>query len=88
MGTKEIVKIKSKPLSKIFNEYNVKKVDYLSIDTEGSEFEILNSINFNEVDIRVISTENSSQKDIKQFLEDNGYFFAEMVCNDEIYYKK
>ena len=87
-GTKEIVKIKSKPLSKIFNEYNVKKVDYLSIDTEGSEYEILNSINFDEVDIRVISTENSSQKDIKQFLKDRGYFFAEMVCNDEIYYKK
>lgn len=87
-GEKKIIKIQSKPLNKILSEYEVKKIDYLSIDTEGSEYQILNSIDFDEVDIRVISTENSSGRDIKQFLELKGYIFAGQICGDEIYYKK
>jgi len=87
-GKKQINKIQSKPLSKIFDEYNVKKIDYLSIDTEGSEYEVLNSIDFNEVDIRVISTENTSKKNITNFLKEKGYDFAGIVCCDEIYFKK
>jgi FkbM family methyltransferase len=87
-GTKELVKIQSKPLSQIFEEHSVNKVDYLSIDTEGSEYEILNSIDYDTVDIRVISTENSSKKNIKKFLKRKGFKFALQCCGDEIYYKK
>lgn len=86
-GKKQINKIHSKPLSKIFDEYDIKKIDYLSIDTEGSEYQVLNSIDFDKVDIRVISTENTSKKDINSFLKNKGYDFAGIVCCDEIYYK-
>lgn len=86
-GSKELVKVQSKPLKKIFDEYNVKKVDYLSIDTEGSELEILSSIDFEKVDIRIISTENSSRKNIKDFLYNKGYNLLDIVCGDEIYCK-
>ena len=87
-GEKQIIKIVSKPLWKVLKEYDVKKIDYLSIDTEGSEFEILNGIDFDRVDIRVISTENSSNKEINKLLQDKGYVFAGFVCGDEIYHKK
>jgi hypothetical protein len=87
-GNTEINKIQSKPLLKIFKEFDVSKVDYLSVDTEGSEYEILSGINFDEVDIRVISTENSSKKNIRGFLEDKNYIFLGQVCCDEIYCKK
>jgi FkbM family methyltransferase len=87
-GNKEILKIISKPLRQVLSENKVKKVDYLSIDTEGSELQILKSIDFDIVDIRVISTENSSKSDIKTFLESKGFIFSGVVCCDEIYYKK
>lgn len=87
-GTKELVKIQSKPLSQIFEEHYVTKVDYLSIDTEGSEYDILSSIDYDAVDVRVITTENSSGSDIKNFLKGKGYEFALQCCADEIYYKK
>jgi len=87
-GNKEIVKIISKPLRQVLLENEVKKIDYLSIDTEGSELEILKSINYDLVDIRVISTENSSKSRIKEFLENKGFVFSDMVSGDEIYYKK
>jgi len=75
-------------LKNVFREQSIKKIDYLSIDTEGSEFEILCGIDFKEVEIKIISTENSSKKDIKSFLKNNNYFFMAQVCADEIYYKK
>lgn len=34
-------------------------IDYLSIDTEGSEYEILKSFNFNEFNIKVITCEHN-----------------------------
>ena len=36
-----------------------KIIDYLSIDTEGSEYEILKAFNFNEYDIRIITVEHN-----------------------------
>jgi FkbM family methyltransferase len=87
-GNREILKIISKPLRKVLSENKVKKVDYLSIDTEGSELQILKSIDFDAVDIRVISTENSSKSDIRIFLENKGFVFVGVVSGDEIYYKK
>ena len=36
-----------------------KTIDYLSIDTEGSEFEILNHFDFDRYDIRIITVENA-----------------------------
>lgn len=87
-GNKEIVKISSKPLSQVLFENKISKVDYLSIDTEGSEFQILKSINFDVVDIKAITTENSSQSDIQSFLESKEFTFVGIICADEVYIKK
>jgi FkbM family methyltransferase len=36
-----------------------KQIDYLSIDTEGSEYEILKAFNFNEFNIKIITVEHN-----------------------------
>lgn len=51
-------------------------IDYLSIDTEGSEFEILNALDFNRFTISVITCEHnfsSNRKKIYELLVHNGY---------------
>jgi FkbM family methyltransferase len=53
-----------------------KQIDYLSIDTEGSEFEILNSFDFNKYDIKVITCEHNytvMRGKIYALLSKNGY---------------
>jgi len=45
------------------NQFNISKIDYLSIDTEGLDYEILNSIDLKLVDIKEIVFEWWSYED-------------------------
>ncbi len=52
------------------------KIDYLSIDTEGSEFDILSAFDFDAYDVRVITCEHnfsSRRADILSLLASHGY---------------
>ncbi len=52
------------------------EIDFLSIDTEGSEFEILSSFNFTRYKIKIICCEHNftpMREKIKKLLEENGY---------------
>lgn len=51
-------------------------IDYLSIDTEGSEFEILSSFDFNTFNIKIITCEHNyteNRDKIYNLLSQNGY---------------
>ena len=70
-----------------------KQVDYLSIDTEGSEYEILKSFKFDEFDIRIITVEHNytPQRDlIHTLLTSNGYErkYVEVSGFDDWYVKR
>jgi len=64
-------------LNDLLKKYNAPNViDYLSIDTEGSELDILNNFDFNTYKFKVITSEHnySSNRDkIYDLLSNNGY---------------
>ena len=75
-STTEIINVKTKKLETIFNEHNILHVNYLSIDVEGAEFEVIKSINFDKVFIDVIAFENNYSDvsiPIIKYLEENNY---------------
>lgn len=62
-----------------------KDIDYLSVDTEGSEFEILEKFPFDQWNIRLLTVEhNFTQRraDIRALLEANGYCCTEQQWDD------
>jgi len=67
---------------------NDREIDYLSIDIEGGEMELLNSIDFEKYSIKVISVENNSIEKIsfKKFFDNKNFKFFERVGQDEIFY--
>lgn len=74
----EVVKVKTKRLETIFDENNISHINYLSIDVEGAEFDVIKSINFDKVFIDVIGFENNyhdTSIPIIKFLENNGFVF-------------
>lgn len=71
-----IIKVNTRRLESIFNELNIKHINYLSIDVEGAEFDVIKSINFDTVFIDVIGFENNFEDNsivIKEYLETKNF---------------
>jgi len=64
-------------LDELLDKYNAPKIiDYLSIDTEGSEYEILKNHNFDKYKFKIITCEHNFTDDRKliyKLLLENGY---------------
>ena len=75
-STAEIIKVETKQLKTIFEENYITHVNYLSIDVEGAEFEVIKSIDFDKVFIDIIGFENNycdNSIPIIKYLEDKNY---------------
>ena len=58
-STTELIQVETKRFESICDEYNVRHIHYLSIDVEGAESDVIQSINFDKVFIDVIGFENN-----------------------------
>jgi FkbM family methyltransferase len=75
-STTEVIKVKTKKLETILDENNIKHINYLSIDVEGAEFEVIKSIDFDKVFIDVIGFENNyndTSVPIVDYLQNKGF---------------
>ena len=79
-------KIKTTTFNKIIPSDKI--IDYLSIDTEGNEIDILETIDFSIYTIKVISVENNLHANINfnSFFEKRDFSFFDRVGSDEIFY--
>lgn len=76
----KIRKVTVRRLDSILRELDIWKIDFMDIDVEGMELEVLNSINWDQVEIRclLIEQKNMSLRDVLdsevcKLLEDRGY---------------
>ena len=61
-------------------------IDFLSLDTEGGELDILKSINYSNYHIKTISVENNYfDRSVRKFLESKGFIYVGNFKVDEIY---
>jgi len=84
-GSSEVVPIPTKRLDSIFRECQVTEVDYLSIDVEGAEVPVVQSINYEEVMIHVIGFEanwRESAPPVVEHLSQNGFVHLANVGHD------
>lgn len=84
-GNSEMIEIEAKKFESVVDR---KQIDFLSIDTEGSELQILERINFNEYDIKVICIENNFfEERFNEFFKERGYKYYTNVFIDYLYVK-
>jgi len=75
-STTQTITVITKKLETICDEYNINHINYLSIDVEGAEFEVIKSINFDKIFIDIIEFENNyddTSGPIIQYLENKNY---------------
>ena len=91
ISTNQPSKTKSVSLKTItFDEIVPKNrdIDYLSIDIEGGEMNLLKSIDFKINNIKVVSVENNVPKEqnFKNFFEEVNFTYLDRIGQDEIFY--
>lgn len=88
----DTISIKCFPLDEIIKRFGIKRVNYLSVDTEGSEFEALKTFPFDTITADVIGVEilfgtpvrKKNKEAIILFLKSKGYYmFEEMPFGDD-----
>jgi FkbM family methyltransferase len=75
LQNKTQIKVKAITLEKILNKYNCKNIDFLSLDTEGYELEILKGLNLNKhrPKYMLIEIYPNQYNDIMNYLTSNNY---------------
>ena len=87
---KEKVIVKTITLNDLLEKYNAPSfIEYLSIDTEGSEYEILSVFNFTKYKFGLIHVEHNyeepKRQQIKELLLKNGYIYIGEYKQDDFY---
>ena len=91
--TRKIYKVKTVSLNTLLLDWNSPKViEYISVDTEGGEIEILQEFPFAEWDVQFFSIEHnftSNESKIDSLLQKNGYtrIFKDITLWDSWYIK-
>lgn len=85
------IKVQSISLNDVFIKYfNSSPIDYMSVDTEGSEFEILNNFDFKKFGPSILTVEHNQtdqEQKIDELMVKNGYlrYFKEHTQFDAWY---
>lgn len=88
----EIILVETVSLNDLLTQYGAPRtIDYLSIDTEGSEYEILSTFDFGRFDVRVITVEHNftdTREAIRRLLQSHGFVreFEIFSKNDDWYF--
>ena len=87
-----ITEVQCFPLFSVLQALGGPRVDYMSLDVEGSELDILTTVTWDKVDIDVMIVEFSHQAGklppLKRFLEDKGYQTLKVLREDILVQKK
>ena len=84
------------PLLSILKALGVTTIDYFSLDIEGAELQLLQALDFDQVDIKAISIEivrighifDGSYTKLDYMLRNRGYIKYAEVEHDALYVKK
>jgi FkbM family methyltransferase len=88
-GSFETVIVQGYLMSKILEQHNIFEIDYMSLDIEGGEFEILSSIDFEKYKIKIISVENNYiHERIRNLMKRKGYELMITTGSDDFFERK
>jgi FkbM family methyltransferase len=92
-GNAPVIRLPTEPLQAVLDKLQTHHLDYLSVDTEGSELSVLKSVDYSHTDITLIGVEvnyrdyDRSFKPLSDFLQRKGYRYLERIGVDCFFHK-
>jgi len=95
-ATSESMEMQCFPLYSLILATGNRTINYFSLDIEGAELQVLESIPWDKVDIEVITIESNhmgevfpgSQSELYKLLEDQNYVYAYTVAIDDVFIRR
>lgn len=79
-----LIRVPSARLGDLLASFEIARVDFLSVDVEGSELEVLQTVDFSSVEVLVICVENSRRDNaIDLFLRSQGFVLSLTIGREE-----
>ncbi len=80
--------VETTTLNQIFEDVKAPiMMDFLSLDVEGSEIEVLNGINFKDYNFKYIMVESRDDNQIIDYLENKNYYFMKKISKRDLIFK-
>lgn len=78
--------VETRKLADILSEHGLTQIDYLSLDIEGGELDVLRTFPFDAVEVGIFSIENATgNPEIHTLMSARGYRLVEFLGVDDIY---
>jgi FkbM family methyltransferase len=80
-----ISKVNVKPIQFIFDEFQIEEIEFMFIDVEGKEIDILNGIDFDKIKINTLEVEphfEDQRKDIVDLLSSKNFLLKKEIERD------
>lgn len=88
-GKVELITVRGYSIGEIFEKFNIRNIDYLTIDIEGGEFEVLETIDLQKYPISCLTVENNyGDVRIRKLMKTNGYKLVFHHGADDFYFRK
>ncbi|MDB4458982.1 FkbM family methyltransferase [bacterium] len=83
----EMVHVPTIPLRQLLKKHHIFHVDFCTIDTEGSELQVVESIDFKSCQFDVILVENNyDDNSVERALEKSGFVLKNKIGIDDVYF--
>jgi len=81
------IRVRTMKLDTLFEKHDLRRVDYCSIDAEGSEYLILKEFDFDRFEVGVFTIENRDGRPngISQLMPRHGYRLVDVIGSDEVW---
>jgi FkbM family methyltransferase len=88
-GKLEIIEINAYPLNQVLADNHLYKIDFCSIDTEGSEYEILKALDFTTYSFSLFEIENQFDvQNIRALMCEKGFKHIYRLGSDDFFLRK
>lgn len=86
-GESKIIQVQAYTVTELCQEHGITHVDFISLDVEGSELDVLKGIDFDKIHVNVLTIENNYRDDgrVREYMTEQGFKLVALLCIDEVF---